>query len=70
MIDRDIITDRILEVLDENDDMFSDRETTALYEMICSDKPFGVWANDLLKFAVKYNISLDWLLGRSEKYWL
>ena len=69
-IDRDKLTDRILEVLEENESNFDDRETTSLYEMICSEYPFNTWANDLLKFAERYGVSVDWLLGRSEKYWL
>ena len=69
-IDRDKLTDRILEVLEENESNFDDRETTSLYEMICSEYPFNTWANDLLNFAERYGVSVDWLLGRSEKYWL
>ena len=69
-IDRDKLTDRILEVLEENESDFDDRETTSLYEMICAEYPLNTWANDLLNFAERYGVSLDWLLGRSDKYWL
>lgn len=61
------LEDNIYKVLDDNDEYIKE-DTENLLDAIymhCSLR-----LSDVLKFAEEYNVSIDWLLGRSDKEWL